>query len=110
MDVVRPFCEVVMSEDTSGPITGLAIGALNKFLICDLISKCVCIYIYIFPVTPQKPWFNQFVAYMHFVPCVFKRFYLGDPWCSIHVSRAAARVTVTWTVAGAFLVSTLCVC
>ena len=43
VDVVRPFCEVVMSEDTSGPITGLAIGALNKFLICNLISECVCV-------------------------------------------------------------------
>ena len=48
-------------------------------------------------VTPQKPWFNQFVAHLHFVPCIWK----GFVWEILGIlSGAAARVTVTWTVAG----------
>ena len=50
---------------------------------------------------PQKPWSNQFVAHLHFVLCVCNCF----AWPILGVlSGAAARVTVTWTVAGALLV------
>lgn len=38
-EVVRPFCEVVSSEDTTGPVTGLAISALDKLLRAGLISE-----------------------------------------------------------------------
>ena len=58
----------------------------------------------VFPVTPQKPWFNQLVAHLHFVLCVWNRFV----WVILGVlSGVAARVTATWTMAGAVLVSTL---
>lgn len=36
---LRPFLEVVRSEDTTGPITGLALTSVNKFLVYGLISK-----------------------------------------------------------------------
>lgn len=48
---LRPFLEVVRSEDTTGPITGLALTSVNKFLshgligkkrmlpVCDLVSR-----------------------------------------------------------------------
>ena len=38
-----PFLEVIRSEDTSGPITGLALSSLNKFLSYNLFgmsAKC----------------------------------------------------------------------
>uniref|UniRef100_A0A3Q1C406 Golgi-specific brefeldin A-resistance guanine nucleotide exchange factor 1 n=1 Tax=Amphiprion ocellaris TaxID=80972 RepID=A0A3Q1C406_AMPOC len=35
---LRPFLEVVRSEDTTGPITGLALTSVNKFLSYDLID------------------------------------------------------------------------
>lgn len=36
---LRPFLEVVRSEDTTGPITGLALTSVNKFLSYCLIGK-----------------------------------------------------------------------
>lgn len=36
---LRPFLEVVRSEDTTGPITGLALTSVNKFLSHGLIGK-----------------------------------------------------------------------
>ena len=33
---MRPFCEVVVNEETSGPVTGQAIFALDKFLASGL--------------------------------------------------------------------------
>ena len=53
---------------------------------------------------PQKPWFNQFIAHLYFVPFVSNDFVwviLGVP------SGAATRMTVTWNVTGAVLVGTL---
>ena len=38
LDIVRPFCLVVINEETTGPITGLAIGALDKFLASGLLG------------------------------------------------------------------------
>ena len=38
LDIVRPFCSVVINEETTGPITGLAIGALDKFLASGLLG------------------------------------------------------------------------
>uniref|UniRef100_A0A673IWE1 Golgi brefeldin A resistant guanine nucleotide exchange factor 1 n=1 Tax=Sinocyclocheilus rhinocerous TaxID=307959 RepID=A0A673IWE1_9TELE len=35
---LRPFLEVVRSEDTTGPITGLALTSVNKFLSYGLIG------------------------------------------------------------------------
>lgn len=43
---LRPFLEVVRSEDTTGPITGLALTSVNKFLSYGLIGK---IHFTIFP-------------------------------------------------------------
>ena len=34
---IGPFLEVIKSEDTSGPLTGLAISSINKFLSYSLI-------------------------------------------------------------------------
>lgn len=39
-EVVRPFCEVVSSEDTTGPVTGMAISSLDKLLRAGIISEC----------------------------------------------------------------------
>lgn len=36
---LRPFLEVVRSEDTTGPITGLALTSVNKFLSFGLIGE-----------------------------------------------------------------------
>lgn len=36
---LRPFLEVIRSEDTTGPITGLALTSVNKFLSYALIGK-----------------------------------------------------------------------
>lgn len=38
LEIVRPFCSVVTSKETTGPITGLAISALNKFLASGLLG------------------------------------------------------------------------
>ncbi|XP_019862575.1 PREDICTED: Golgi-specific brefeldin A-resistance guanine nucleotide exchange factor 1-like, partial [Amphimedon queenslandica] len=38
LDIVRPFCSVVINEETIGPITGLAIGALDKFFASGLLD------------------------------------------------------------------------
>ncbi|KAG7458377.1 hypothetical protein JOB18_023756 [Solea senegalensis] len=38
---LRPFLEVVRSEDTTGPITGLALTSVNKFLSYGLIGKMI---------------------------------------------------------------------
>ncbi len=35
---LRPFCDVVQSDDTTGPVTGMAIASLDKFLAYGLIS------------------------------------------------------------------------
>ncbi|XP_067876505.1 Golgi-specific brefeldin A-resistance guanine nucleotide exchange factor 1 isoform X3 [Heterodontus francisci] len=37
---LRPFLEVIRSEDTTGPITGLALTSVNKFLSYGLIDPC----------------------------------------------------------------------
>ncbi|TNN31557.1 Golgi-specific brefeldin A-resistance guanine nucleotide exchange factor 1 [Liparis tanakae] len=39
---LRPFLEVVRSEDTTGPITGLALTSVNKFLSHGLIELLRC--------------------------------------------------------------------
>ena len=39
VDVVRPFCDVVVNEETTGPITGQAISALDKFLASRLLHS-----------------------------------------------------------------------
>ena len=36
---LSPFLEVVRSEDTTGPITGLALTSINKFLSYGLVGK-----------------------------------------------------------------------
>ena len=41
LDVVRPFCDIVVNEETTGPVTGQAIFALDKFLASGLFGKCV---------------------------------------------------------------------
>ena len=34
-----PFLEVIRSEDTAGPITGVALSSVNKFLCYGLIGE-----------------------------------------------------------------------
>ena len=36
---VKPFCVIVQSDDTTGPITGMAISSLDKFLAYGLIGE-----------------------------------------------------------------------
>jgi hypothetical protein len=38
---LSPFLDVIRSEDTTGPITGLALTSVNKFLSYGLIGKYV---------------------------------------------------------------------
>ena len=37
--ILGPFLDVIRSEDTTGPITGYALSAVNKFLCYGLIGK-----------------------------------------------------------------------
>jgi brefeldin A-resistance guanine nucleotide exchange factor 1 len=37
---LSPFLEVIRSEETTGPVTSLALSAVNKFLSYGLIGKC----------------------------------------------------------------------
>ena len=41
LDVVRPFCDIVINEETTGPVTGQAIFALDKFLSSGLFGKSI---------------------------------------------------------------------
>ena len=36
---LKPFCEIVQSDDTTGPVTGMAISSLDKFLAYGFIGK-----------------------------------------------------------------------
>ena len=38
-EVLGPFLEVIRSEETTGPITGMALGSVNKFLSYGFIGK-----------------------------------------------------------------------
>ena len=38
-EVLGPFLEVIRSEETTGPITGMALGSINKFLSYGFIGK-----------------------------------------------------------------------
>ena len=40
---IAPFCAIIQSDDTTGPVTGRAIAALDKFLAYGLIGMCVCV-------------------------------------------------------------------
>lgn len=40
-EFLGPFLEVIRSEDTTGPITGLALTSVNKFLQYGLIGELV---------------------------------------------------------------------
>jgi len=35
-----PFLEVIRSEETTGPMTGVALSAVNKFLSYGLLGLC----------------------------------------------------------------------
>ena len=39
MVFLHPFCEIIQSDDTTGPVTGMAIGSLDRFLSYGLIGK-----------------------------------------------------------------------
>ena len=36
---LKPFCEIVQSDDTTGPVTGMAIASLDKFLAYGFIGE-----------------------------------------------------------------------
>ncbi|CAI8046654.1 Golgi-specific brefeldin A-resistance guanine nucleotide exchange factor 1 [Geodia barretti] len=38
MVFLHPFCEIIQSDDTTGPVTGMAISSLDRFLAYGLIS------------------------------------------------------------------------
>lgn len=50
IEFLGPFLEVIRSEDTTGPITGLALTSVNKFLSYGLIGE-YCAY----SKTPLRP-------------------------------------------------------
>ena len=39
MVFLHPFCEIVQSDDTTGPVTGMAITSLDRFLSYGLIGE-----------------------------------------------------------------------
>ena len=39
---LKPFCDIIQSDDTTGPVTGMAIGSLEKFLAYGLIGLYSC--------------------------------------------------------------------
>ena len=41
-EFLAPFLAVIRSEETTGPITGLALTSVNKFLSYGLIGELVC--------------------------------------------------------------------
>ena len=47
-DFLSPFLEVIRSEDTTGPITGLALTSVNKFLSYGMIGRWFMRKIWIF--------------------------------------------------------------
>lgn len=44
MVFLQPFCDIIQSDDTTGPITGMAIASLDRFLSYGLIGK-LCVHI-----------------------------------------------------------------
>ena len=91
---LRPFLEVVRSEDTTGPITGLALTSVNKFLSYGLIGKTSCDVIL---------W--QYVEFhLHISILVCGPQVCSDP--SIHTEHAAD-LTYLWC-RSFFFVSELC--
>ena len=48
---LSPFLEVIRSEDTTGPITGLALTSVNKFLSYGLVGK-----LFILELKPTHYW------------------------------------------------------
>ena len=38
LEYLSPFLEVINSPETSGPITAVALGSVNKFLDCELLG------------------------------------------------------------------------
>ena len=38
MVFLHPFCEIIQSDDTTGPVTGMAIASLDRFLAYCLIG------------------------------------------------------------------------
>ena len=44
-EFLSPFLEVIKSEDTTGPITGLALTSVNKFLSYSLVGEYLQYYI-----------------------------------------------------------------
>ena len=45
-EFLSPFLEVIRSEDTTGPITGLALSSINKFLSYGLIGMSYFLFNY----------------------------------------------------------------
>ena len=41
--ILGPFLDVIRSEDTTGPITGYALSAVNKFLCYGLIGNSILV-------------------------------------------------------------------
>eukprot|EP00026_Physarum_polycephalum_P022668 Phypoly_transcript_26911.p1 GENE.Phypoly_transcript_26911~~Phypoly_transcript_26911.p1 ORF type:complete len:147 (+),score=26.11 Phypoly_transcript_26911:34-474(+) len=36
---LEPFLDVIKSEETSGPITGVALSSVHKFLVCEIVGR-----------------------------------------------------------------------
>jgi len=41
-EFLAPFLAVIRSEETTGPITGLALTSVNKFLSYGLVGEFIC--------------------------------------------------------------------
>jgi hypothetical protein len=45
IDILTPFFSIIQSEDTTGPITGVALQSVQKMLEHPCISKNVCFHV-----------------------------------------------------------------
>ena len=70
---LSPFLEVVRSEDTTGPITGLALTSINKFLSYGLVGKfekrCCFYALLLVSCSPNFPCkhFNKIIIYFQHI-------------------------------------------
>ena len=62
---LSPFLEVIRSEDTTGPITGLALTSVNKFLSYGLVGKYL----------KESPRTNMFLIDDNNIKGVYKKIY-----------------------------------
>ena len=78
-EVIGPFCQIVQSDDTTGPVTGMAISSLDKLLAYNLIGGwgrwagryCCCVHsdCYVLYYICSTKSSEELYTYMY-IPCI----------------------------------------